>query len=88
MEDVTDLIYSFAGTSLTNQVLDDVLTFGKIQKCMDYVTHGGMKFYVEKICTCDDKCGGIRCRPVLLLNLVGIAEEDFINDESNELLYE
>ena len=88
MDDVLEVIYNFAGTSLTSRILSDVLTVGKIMKCSQFVDHGGMKFFVERVCTCNDKCGGIRCTPVMLLNLIGLTDEHLDNDESNELFHE
>ena len=71
MEDINDVIRSFVGTSLTKQVLTDIIGFGKFLKRMKYHELGNFLFRVDKYCKCGDACGGIRCEPTFVFSLVG-----------------
>ena len=71
MEQIHEVIRSFAGSSYTKDVLDDIIDFGALMNQHRYLLQGGMIFRVDKICICDDSCGGIRCEPILVLSLMG-----------------
>ena len=66
------MIREFAGSSITEQIHTDIRFHGKIVASSKFVEVGAYVFRVERECTCDDKCGGIFCEPILFFNMIGL----------------
>ena len=71
MEQIHGIIKSYAGTSLTQDILEDIVDFGAMMNQQRYFYRGGMLFRVDRLCVCNDNCGGIRCKPILIFSMVG-----------------
>lgn len=71
MEHVNSIIRSYAGTSLTKNLLDDIVDFGALLNQQRFFYQAGFLFRVDRLCVCDDACGGIRCKPILIYNMIG-----------------
>jgi len=70
--DIYCLIREFAGTSLTSSVLAQIEIWRDVLEARKYVTMGEYLFRVKEICRCDNKCGGLFCDPLQVLQLVGL----------------
>ena len=71
MEHVNSIIKSYAGSSLTKHILNDIVDFGALVDQQRYFVQGGMLFRVDRLCACGDACGGVRCKPILIFNMIG-----------------
>ena len=67
------LIRSFAGSSMTSDVLTQIHIMHMLRELDETVEIAGMEFAVSKRCTCHQACGGIFCVGVKVYKLKGNA---------------
>ena len=74
MEQIFPIIREYAGSAYTKKVLTEIISFSKFMDQQRYFRKSGMLFRVDRLCVCTDACGGIRCRPILVFNMVGLPD--------------
>ncbi len=70
MDDVTTLIRTYAGTTLTDAIQKDVVSEAK--SLLRYQCVGNYLFYVEKMCRCNDECEYLTCPGTSVYEMIGL----------------
>jgi hypothetical protein len=75
-DDISCLIRSYAGSTVSDQTLDYIRQIGKFREQLAFTNVSGMRFKISTMCTCDRSCGGLFCSGVRVFSLDGNAQPE------------
>jgi hypothetical protein len=70
-DEIYFLIRSFAGSSVTEGLLNQIHIMNVLHQMDKTVEVAGMEFNITMICTCSRACGGIFCEGIKVYELSG-----------------
>ena len=72
MDDIYDIVFQYRGAPLSNRCMGELRKVMLHRRGNTLEICGALYFKVEKLCVCNDNCGGLFCDAIVTKQLCGL----------------